>query len=85
MSAAQEGDCPEFEVPSSLPELSPYTEGHTVGSYSRTYSGEEEYESESGEEEESEEEEGEAEEGEEESAPETGGSPPPTGGGIAPG
>jgi penicillin-binding protein 1A len=90
MSAAQEGDCPEFEVPSSLPELSPYTEGHTVGGgYTRSYSGEEEYESESGEEEESEEEESESEEeeGEEEAAPPSngGGTPPPTGGGISPG
>ncbi|HEY2714776.1 MAG TPA: transglycosylase domain-containing protein [Solirubrobacterales bacterium] len=91
MSAAQEGDCPEFEVPSSLPELSPYTEGHTVGgSYTRSYSGEEESESEFGEEEESEEEESESEEeggGEEEAAPPSngGGTPPPTGGGISPG
>ncbi|HEY1854142.1 MAG TPA: transglycosylase domain-containing protein [Solirubrobacterales bacterium] len=86
MSAAQGSDCPEFEVPSSLPELSPYTEGHTVGGgYTRSYGGEEESESEYGEEEESEEEaeseEGEeAEAGEEEAAP-----PPPAGGGISPG
>ncbi len=88
MSAAQEGDCPEFEVPSSLPELSPYTEGHTVGGgYTRSYEGEEEYESEYGEEEESEEEESESEEGEEEeeAAPPSGGAPPPSGGGISPG
>jgi penicillin-binding protein 1A len=89
MSSAQEGNCPEFEVPSSLPELSPYTEGHTVGGgYSRTYSGEEEeFESEFGEEEESEEEaeseEGEAEEAEEAAPPSTGGEPPPSGGGIS--
>jgi len=49
MSAAQEGDCPEFEVPSSMPELSAYTEGHsTGGGYTPYHSGEEEeYESES--------------------------------------
>src|SRR5882757_5913596 len=81
MSAAQEGNCPEFETPSSLPELSPFTGGHTTSSgYSSSSEGEEEYESESGEEEESEEEEAEAEEeaeeGEEEEA-----APPSNGGG----
>jgi len=91
MSAAQEGNCPEFETPSSLPELSPFTGGHTTSSgYSSSSEGEEEYESEFGEEEESEEEEAEAEEGEEEeeAAPPSnggGGGPPPTGGGISPG
>ncbi len=73
MESAVEGECPEFEVPSTLPELSPYSEGHTVGSgYSSTYGGEEEYESEFGEEEESEEEESEeGEEGEEAEEAET--------------
>jgi penicillin-binding protein 1A len=96
MSAAQEGNCPEFETPSTLPELSPFSGGHTTSSgYSRSYEGEEEYESEFGEEEESEEEEAEAEEAEEgeegeeeEAAPPSnggGGEPPPTGGGISPG
>jgi penicillin-binding protein 1A len=90
MEAATEGDCPEFETPSTLPELSPYTEGHTVGSgYSSAYEGEEEEESEYGEEEESEEE-AESEEGEEEeeeaAPPSTGGGGgAPTGGGISPG
>jgi penicillin-binding protein 1A len=89
MSAAQEGNCPEFETPSSLPELSPFTGGHTTSSgYSSSYEGEEESESESGEEEEPEEE-AEGEEGEEEeAAPPSnggGGEPPPTGGGISPG
>ncbi|MGD9735658.1 MAG: transglycosylase domain-containing protein [Solirubrobacterales bacterium] len=89
MSAAQEGECPEFEVPSSMPELSPYTEGHSTGSgYSPYRSGEEEeYESEYGEEEESESEEEESEGEEEEAAPpsEGGGSPPGLGGGLSAG
>jgi penicillin-binding protein 1A len=92
MSAAQEGNCPDFEVPSSLPELSPYTEGHTTGGgYSPYHSGEEEYESESGEEEESESEEAEENEEFEEASeaeaapPSTGGGSPPSGGGISPG
>jgi penicillin-binding protein 1A len=34
MSSAQEGECPEFEVPEDLPELSAYSSGHTTsGSY----------------------------------------------------
>ena len=50
MSAAQEGDCPEFEVPASLPELSGLDSEHTSSSgYS---SGDEEEESYEGEEEE---------------------------------
>lgn len=92
MEAAVAGNCPEFETPSSLPELSPYSEGHTSGSgYSNSYEGEEEYEYEYeyGEEEESEGEEfEEAEEGEEgEGEPEgpSEGGTPPTGGGISPG
>jgi penicillin-binding protein 1A len=92
MSSAQEGECPEFETPSSLPELSAYTEGHTTGSgYSPYQSGEEEeYESEYGEEEESEDEESESEadfehESEAEAAPPSVGGGSPTGGGISPG
>jgi penicillin-binding protein 1A len=47
MSAAQEGDCPEFEAPSSLPDLSGYDTGHTSSSSSSEgYEGEEEFESE---------------------------------------
>ncbi len=65
MESAQEGDCPEFEVPESLPELSAFTEGHTAGSSSSYYNeGEEEgyeYEEEAEGEEETGEEEGEAE------------------------
>jgi penicillin-binding protein 1A len=91
MSSAQEGDCPEFESPSSLPELSGFSEGHTSSSSSSSYyDGEEEYESEESEESESESEESEEEEGEDEgeAAPPSengGGGPPPTGGGISPG
>ncbi len=44
MESAVGGDCPEFQQPSSLPELSALTEGHTSGSSSS--SGESEYESE---------------------------------------
>jgi penicillin-binding protein 1A len=67
MEAATAGECPAFEVPASLPELSAYTEGHAVGgSYAHSYSeGEEEYEYEAGENED-EEQENEGEEGEEE-------------------
>jgi penicillin-binding protein 1A len=32
MSAAQGGDCPEFEVPTAMPELSAFTSGHTSSS-----------------------------------------------------
>ena len=32
MSAAQEGNCPEFEVPTDLPELSPFSSEHTRSS-----------------------------------------------------
>jgi penicillin-binding protein 1A len=80
MSAAQEGDCPEFEVPSELPELSPFTSEHTASGSASSYSaGEEEYESEESEEEE-EGEEGE-EEAPEEEAPTT---VAPGGGGLTP-
>ncbi|MGN6274984.1 MAG: transglycosylase domain-containing protein [Solirubrobacterales bacterium] len=48
MESAQGGNCPEFESPSSLPELEPLTGGHTTGSSSgySGYEGEEEFESE---------------------------------------
>jgi penicillin-binding protein 1A len=83
MSAAQEGDCPEFESPSSLPELSAYDSGHTTSGGYKSYEGEEEFESEEESEEEQEEKEGkgkegeEAEEGEEEAAPEPEETPAP--------
>jgi penicillin-binding protein 1A len=98
MSAAQEGECPEFEVPEELPELSAFNGGHTTSSsYVSPFNTESESESE---EEEKEKEKGkgkdeaaEEEEGEE-AAPEptptptpTPGpsSPPSVGGGISPG
>jgi penicillin-binding protein 1A len=100
MSAAQEGDCPEFEVPSSMPDLSGYDSGHTSSSSSyRSYEDEEEYEGEY--EEEDEEGKGKGEEGSEgedeaekeapapapEPAPTPAPSPPSggVGGGISPG
>jgi penicillin-binding protein 1A len=89
MSAAQEGECPEFEVPSSLPELSAYSEGHsTGGGYTPYHSGEEEeYEYAEEDESESEDEESEDEpdfenESEEEAAPPSIGGGSPSGGGI---
>jgi penicillin-binding protein 1A len=96
MSAAQEGDCPEFEVPTELPELSALSSEHTRSS-TEVGSGEEEFEeSEESEDEEKkkqkEEEKEEAGEAEEEEAPEpestpppSNPSPPPVGGGVAPG
>jgi penicillin-binding protein 1A len=62
MSEAVEGDCPEFETPSSLPELSGLDSEHTS---SGSYSGYEEEESYEGEEEESDESKGEEKGGEE--------------------
>ena len=72
MEAATEGECPAFETPSSLPELSAYTEGHTTSGYSRSYSEgeEEESEYEESESEEEESEQAEEEEGEEEAGEE---------------
>jgi penicillin-binding protein 1A len=93
MSSATEGDCPEFEPPSSLPELDGLDSDHTSEGY-ESYEGEEEFE---GEEEETEEPEdkgeptGEEAAEEEASAPEAtpepapAASPPPAGGGISPG
>jgi penicillin-binding protein 1A len=52
MSSAQEGECPEFEVPEDLPELSHYSGEHTSSSSSPSYdSSEETYEEEPEEEE----------------------------------
>jgi penicillin-binding protein 1A len=45
MSSAQGGNCPEFEVPTTLPELSPFSTGHTRSSSEATTFGEEEEES----------------------------------------
>jgi penicillin-binding protein 1A len=99
MSSAQEGECPEFEVPESLPELSELDSEHTSASgYSSGYEEEESYEGEEEEEEETDSAEKggdkEAEGGEEggnEAAPEATPAPaptpsaPPSGGGISPG
>jgi penicillin-binding protein 1A len=97
MSAAQEGECPEFDVPDSLPELSELDSEHTSSSgYSSGYEEEESYE---GEEEETDSAEGggekEAEDGDEAApeatpapnpAPSEPSAPPPgVGGGISPG
>ncbi|MGE5407903.1 MAG: transglycosylase domain-containing protein [Syntrophothermus sp.] len=101
MSHAQGGDCPEFETPSSLPELSPFSSEHTR-SYSEVGRGQEESEEGEAEEksgkakkEEAEEAEQEEQEPEEEEpspepapapAPEPSPGPPPSiGGGVAPG
>ncbi|MGV1048257.1 MAG: transglycosylase domain-containing protein [Solirubrobacterales bacterium] len=93
MSAAQEGDCPEFEEPSSLPELEALSSDHTRSSYEAS-SEDEEFEEE-GSEDEKKKEKKEAEEGDEggEEAAETPaapptpspGPPPAVGGGISPG
>jgi penicillin-binding protein 1A len=95
MSAAQEGQCPEFEVPDSLPELSGLSSDHTSSSgYSSGYEEEESYEGEEEEEKTDKGGEKEAEGGEEggnEAAPAPTptpaptGPPPSVGGGISPG
>jgi penicillin-binding protein 1A len=95
MEAAQEGECPEFEVPSSLPELSGLSGDHTSSS---TYApSEEEGEEESYEttKQPKDEEDESAAEAAPENEPEPtpapaptpapNGSPPPVGGGISPG
>jgi penicillin-binding protein 1A len=100
MSAAQEGNCPEFETPSSLPELSGLDSEHTSSS-SSSYESEEEFEGESEEEEEKKGKKEAGEEGDEggneeaaepeptpepEPAPTPAPAPsPPPGGGISPG
>jgi penicillin-binding protein 1A len=97
MESAQEGDCPEFESPSSLPELEGLNGGHTSSSGYHGFEGEEELESEEPEEEGEEKEgkekggnEGGNEEEAQEPAPEPEPAPaptpsPPPGGGISPG
>jgi penicillin-binding protein 1A len=100
MSSATEGDCPEFEAPSSLPDLSGLDSEHTSEGY-ESYEGEETYEG--SEEEEKPEDKGKAgDEGGEEDAPTPEPEPapapeptpaptpapaptPPPGGGISPG
>jgi len=98
MSSATEGDCPEFEVPSSLPELDELDSDHTASS---SYSGYEEEETYEGEEEGDEskgKDKGEGGEGGDEEAAEPEPEPtpeatptpepapaPPAGGGISPG
>jgi penicillin-binding protein 1A len=100
MSSAQEGDCPEFESPSSLPELNALDSGHTTGSSGyESPEGEEELEAEEPEEKGKKKEgDEEAEEGGNEEAAEPAPTPEPTptptpaptpapapGGGISPG
>jgi penicillin-binding protein 1A len=99
MSAAVEGECPEFEVPSSLPDLSGLDSEHTSSGY-ESYEGEDESESyeEEGEDESSDKGKGDNEGGDEaepaepapapepEPAPAPAPTPsPPPGGGISPG
>ncbi|HSS32796.1 MAG TPA: transglycosylase domain-containing protein [Solirubrobacterales bacterium] len=95
MSAAQEGNCPEFEQPSSLPELESFSSEHTRSS-SEASSGEEFEETEESESDEQKqgekEDKTEADEGGEAEAPEQAAppesnpaSPPAVGGGISPG
>ena len=101
MSSAQEGECPEFEVPDSLPELSQADTEHTSSSgYSGEYEEEDSYGYEEEENEDGAEKGGDKEEaGGEEQAPEETPTPeatptptptptpsaPPSGGGISPG
>ncbi len=96
MSSATEGDCPEFEVPSSLPELSALSTDHTRSSSEAGSGEEEEFEYSEDEEKESKKQEKEekSDEGGEEGAPEAENTPSPTptpspppsvGGGISPG
>ena len=99
MESAQEGECPEFESPSSLPELEGLDSGHTSSSGYSGYESEEEFESEESEEE-GEEAEGKGKKGGEEAGNEPAPKPtptpepapaptpapsPPPGGGISPG
>jgi len=99
MSAAQEGECPQFEEPETLPELSGYDSEHTRSS-SEAYEPEEIYEEteeeqkarekEEKDEAKDEEEESEAESPAPEPTPEaspppTSTSPPSVGGGVSPG
>ncbi len=88
MSHAQEGDCPEFEVPTDLPALSPFKSEHTRSGDEVRKEGEEteqeEEEKEKEEEEEEAEQEEEAEKEEEESTPAPA-NPPPSNSGPPPG
>jgi penicillin-binding protein 1A len=85
MSAAQEGDCPEFEEPSSLPELEALSSDHTRSSYEASSGDEEFEEEESGDEEKKKDKESEeGDEGGEEGPEQTPAAPPSTGGGPAP-
>jgi penicillin-binding protein 1A len=95
MSSAVEGDCPEFEVPSSLPELDELDSDHTSSS-SGGYEEEETYEGSEEEDEESKDKDNGGDEGGEENTPEPEPTPeptpsptpapsPPTGGGVSPG
>jgi penicillin-binding protein 1A len=77
MSSAQEGECPEFEVPASLPELSGLTSEHTTSSYEASGEEEETFETEE-ESKKDKEEAGEDEETGGEAAPEPESSPAPT-------
>ncbi len=99
MSAAHEGECPEFEVPDSLPELSGLDSEHTSSAdYSSEYEGYEEEESFESEDESKDEKGGDEAEGGDEAAPEPESTPAPapppapapsvpapSGGGISPG
>jgi penicillin-binding protein 1A len=97
MSAATEGDCPEFEAPSSLPELDGLDSDHTSDSSYESYEGEEEFGSEEETEEAEDKPESDGEDAAEEEAPAAtpesnpepapapAPSPPPAGGGISPG
>ncbi len=100
MSAAQEGECPEFEVPEGLPELSGLESDNASSGYSSGYEEEETYGAEEEEEDGSKEKDGDEEGGEDESSSESApdpeptpapaptpepSTPPPSGGGISPG
>jgi penicillin-binding protein 1A len=94
MEAATAGECPAFETPSSLPELSALTGGHTASGGYSSHFGEEEFEENEFEEEGEEAEENEFEEegGEEEAeeapaeeAPAEEAPAPPAGGGVSSG
>ncbi len=89
MEAAHEGECPEFEVPTSLPELSGLESDHTSSSSEAVTPEDEEFEAEEPEEdEEKEDEEPQSEEGEEgevaepATPPPAPSTPPSVGGGI---
>jgi penicillin-binding protein 1A len=96
MSEAVEGDCPEFESPSSLPELDGLDSEHTSSSGYNSYEEEETYEGEEESEDEGKEKDKGGDEGGEEESPAPGPEPaptpepvpaptPPAGGGISPG